>query len=468
MLAEWANIATWTALCEGPNCVDAIVPYRNFNDWFHFSAGVDVTVPGTPQYVAPLSTDPAENENNMTPDFSWPCVFNDPGDCGWDYGPPTPPEKGTNLVLPTSPRHPDPFGGNSALRPVSLNISNSGRSDGYPYGRAEHQPPNVPPPVYVMGKPLPLHLKGPDAYAVPENLDDFVLADESDGIPMDDPLLASNLTGDGSSPVINTITPDICQGPIDTPTILPTLTYFCEFLPNICANIRSHSDWPSDGSESMILTYDPFSASTDRRRRGVCTRAVKDQFQTRVCDKQQHDPSFWHVSTLSHSMSRHSVSDCVTHLACRYLATSSRSTWCSKVERPMPSSKAFLCASRGIRAHSKHRSPNSSARQTTCRQSGRARPGGSVINGCSDCSILPLGMYQQMLLGRSTRDPLSSARRSTTATVVAASLPTVAGCSLWGMCARTNGTTRPQIAASMFPPSTKATIADPAGLAGWH
>ena len=236
----------------------------------------------------------------MTPDFSWPCVFDDAGDCGWDYGPPTPPENGTDLVFPTGSRRPDPFEGNSTLRPLPINISKSERSDGYPYGRAEHQPPNVPPPVYVMGKPLTLHLEGPDVYAIPEDLDDLALADESDGIPVDDPLLASNLTDDGSSSVLKAITPDRCLGPIDTPSTLPTLTYFCEFLPNICANIRDHEDWPL--ADSMILTYDPFSASTGRRRRGVCTKAVKAQFQRAACDKQQHDPSFWPVSTLSRSL----------------------------------------------------------------------------------------------------------------------------------------------------------------------
>ncbi|KAI0740092.1 hypothetical protein C8Q76DRAFT_665789 [Earliella scabrosa] len=294
VLAEWADIATWTAFCEGTNCVDASIPYSNFNDWFHFSAAVDVTTPGTPQYTEPLSTDPATNENNMTPDFTWPCVFDDPGDCGWDYGPPTPPENLTALAVVNSPRRTNPFEDNGPFPPLTANLSAIARSDGYPFGRAEHQPLNVPPPVYVMGEPLTLHLDGPDAYEVPEELDDLLLADESDGIPLDDPLLAANLTDDGSSPVINAITPDRCLGSIDTPTTLPTLTYFCEFLPNICANIRSHSDWPL--ADSMILTYDPFSASTGRRRRGVCTTAVKARFQTRACDKQQHDPAFWHIS----------------------------------------------------------------------------------------------------------------------------------------------------------------------------
>ena len=37
VLAEWADIATWTAFCEGTNCVDASIPYSNFNDWLHYA-----------------------------------------------------------------------------------------------------------------------------------------------------------------------------------------------------------------------------------------------------------------------------------------------------------------------------------------------------------------------------------------------------------------------------------------------
>ena len=66
VLDWWAEIATWTGLCEGDTCVDSAIPYTNFNDWFHFSASVAITEPGTPEYEPPLSDDLAENADDWS------------------------------------------------------------------------------------------------------------------------------------------------------------------------------------------------------------------------------------------------------------------------------------------------------------------------------------------------------------------------------------------------------------------
>ena len=97
-----------------------------------------------------------------------------------------------------------------------------------------------------------------------------------------------------SDPVDEDLVPDVCKGPVDTPSPLPTLSYYCDIMPNICANIRSSPAWP--GGNSMVLTYDPYEAGTGKRRAGVCTAKVKNAFQTAgKCDKRQHDPAYWKV-----------------------------------------------------------------------------------------------------------------------------------------------------------------------------
>ena len=96
------------------------------------------------------------------------------------------------------------------------------------------------------------------------------------------------------------IVPAKCTGSVDTPTTLPTLSYYCDIMPNICANIRSHPSWPTRG-DSMTLTYDPYGASTGKRRGQVCTVSVKSNLQnTGKCDKRQHDPAYWKVRIVSH------------------------------------------------------------------------------------------------------------------------------------------------------------------------
>ena len=298
----WASIATWTAFCEGDNCVDSAIPYTNFNDWFHFSSAVLVTTPGTPEYVEPLSTNRSDNDDNWTPDFLWPCAFDDPSECCWDYGPPTTAASASGRrafaeIDQPSKRalHPGPLMLKGEISPAKLKVKLAGDANNT-FGRAQHQPPNVPPPVYVLGQPLQLHLNGTDKYTPPSprSLSSRKIDSEFRALSALAAVTSLNLTERNTELVERAITPDACTGPTDIPTTLPTLTYYCNLQPNICENIRSHPDWTGN---SMTLTYDPFSASTGRRRSGVCTDAVKAAFQQAgKCDLKQHNPAYWKVS----------------------------------------------------------------------------------------------------------------------------------------------------------------------------
>ncbi|KAI0757834.1 hypothetical protein C8Q80DRAFT_1265676 [Daedaleopsis nitida] len=296
VLGWWANIATWTGFCTGTSCVDGAIPYNNFNDWYHFSSAVLVTTPGTPQYVQPLSDDRDVNDDDWTPDFSWPCPFDDPNDCWWDYGPPTTASSVTDaLKADVGAAKPGKFvlSGDRSLATFTVKPSGSANSRYIPiaFGHAEHQPLNVPPPTYVNGQPLVLHLNGTDKYS-PPSARSFV--DDLEIIPVIPQVEVYN-TSVAPGPIERrAITPDACQGAVDTPTTLPTLKYYCNLLPNICANIRSHPDFSGD---QMTLTYDPFGASTGARRDGVCTTTVKAAFQLAgKCDLRQHNPAYWKVS----------------------------------------------------------------------------------------------------------------------------------------------------------------------------
>lgn len=291
MLDWWASIATWTAFCEGDNCVDSAIPYTNFNDWFHFSSAVIVTTPGTPEYVEPLSTDLAENDDYWTPDFSWPCPFDDPTNCWWDYGPPTTASSSTSEKrdVPVRTMKPRKFtlSGDRTLTKFTVHAAGNMSNPYQIFGHAKDQPANVPPPTYVLGEPLMLHLNGTQ-YTPPRS---------RRSVDRDAPAKISHIQVNSRAvqPIVpRVITPDQCSGSVDTPMTLPTLKYYCNLMPNICANIRSHPDFTGD---SMTLTYDPFSASTGARRTGVCTTAVKAAFQAAgKCDLRQHNPAYWKVS----------------------------------------------------------------------------------------------------------------------------------------------------------------------------
>ena len=171
-------------------------------------------------------------------------------------------------------------------------------SDPNPFGKAAFQPDNVPPPVFINNgtTPVPLNL----TFGSPQM-----------GSPRTPTATVSNGTGESSTTsteqasagqllLVNTDSPfkvlpvvssDMCSGPVDTPNPLPTLTYYCDYLPNICQGIRDSGFLTNDQVE---LTYDPFN--TNKRRNTVCTPAQRKAFQDAgKCDPLQHDPSYWKV-----------------------------------------------------------------------------------------------------------------------------------------------------------------------------
>ncbi|KAH9896052.1 hypothetical protein C8Q73DRAFT_665065 [Cubamyces lactineus] len=235
VLDWWAQIAMWTGFCTGDNCTDSAIPYTNLDDWFHYSSAVVVTSPGTPEYAPLPSTNLTKN---------------------WDI-------------------------------PM-------------PFGRAQHQPVNAPPPVYVNDELVPLRLNGSALSWAPgatARIGEMSLQTKTLP-PTPTPSTPSSTSVTRSVLAKRAkITPGLCNSgisPIETPPVLPTLTYHCAFLPNICANIRSHVDWDHT-TDSMQLTYDPFG--NDAKRRDVCTPSVKADFQAMgKCDPLDHNPIDWKVS----------------------------------------------------------------------------------------------------------------------------------------------------------------------------
>ncbi|KAJ8496397.1 hypothetical protein ONZ51_g1160 [Trametes cubensis] len=305
VLDWWAKIATWTGFCEGNDCADSAIPYSNFNDWFHYSAAVVVTTPGTPEYEPPLSANGSENVDLWTPNFYWPCPFEDLNDCWWDYGPPTDATSLTDngllqaQVVEGGVRM-QPRSRNQPLKLAMFGAETKNADTLFPFGRGENQPDNVPPPVYVNGQLVPLRLNGTAVTWDTEQLSKIVPLDRASLDPtptLNEPTPASSASSVLAKRATPTITAAACNGgrsPIETPAVRPTLTYFCNYLPNICANIRSHGDWDHT-TDSMVLTYDPFS--TNSNRRDVCTEDVKTIFQlSGRCDPNEHNPVDWHVS----------------------------------------------------------------------------------------------------------------------------------------------------------------------------
>ncbi|KAI0823452.1 hypothetical protein BC628DRAFT_506599 [Trametes gibbosa] len=288
VLDRWAEIATWTAFCKGDNCIDSAIPYSNLNDWFHFSSAVTATTPGTPLYAEVFAT-LEENLDNLTPNMYWPCLFDDPTDCGWDYGPPPP---GTFMIETSSD-----VVVSQQLSPLAAFTPSPFVVGTFPIGRAPNQPANAPSPVYVNGQLLPLVLNGSLVHwNVTTRRSEAPIVSKIRATPLD--VVAGERTLNTSSTAgiskRATIVPSICSGPLDIPTTLPTLTYFCPYLPNICENIRSHPDWNSV-TDMMELTYDPLDGG--RRRKKVCGDAVRAvMVAAGKCDPLQHDPQYWKIS----------------------------------------------------------------------------------------------------------------------------------------------------------------------------
>lgn len=289
VLDRWQDIADWTGFCVGDSCVDGAIPYSNFNDWFHFSTAIIATTPGTPQYVNVFPT-LEENIDNFTPNIFWPCQLDEQADCWWDYGPLPPGTFQSGTAALQAQVRPTPL---AMAMEAKFTASVTGNSSS-PFGRAAFQPLNVPPPVYVNGELFPLVLNGaPVQWNVTTNpaelgddSPDFSAPSTKSPAPQTTPNASGNLS-------VLALVPGACKGPIDIPTTLPTLTYFCPFFPGICQNIRSHPDWNS-ATNTMELTYDPFDGG--KRRGAVCDKDVRAAFQASgICDPRQHDPNYWKV-----------------------------------------------------------------------------------------------------------------------------------------------------------------------------
>ncbi|KAI0363440.1 hypothetical protein BV20DRAFT_1039936 [Pilatotrama ljubarskyi] len=261
----WTEIATWAGLCKGYHCVES----------------------------APPSANRTLNDDDWTPDFSWPCPFDNATDCWWDYGPPTTasgPSGASNVDVATHPgvSHPQAVAieGEGLSATFTAEIVNPSDKV-FPYGHAEHEQPNVPPPIFIDGQPFDLQSN------TTTDSSTFVA---SSGSFFDKRLAPMTVSRDALSTVAlnatfnslsrRAITSDVCRGPVDVPATLPALTYYCNLLPSICDNIRSHPDWDLT-TDTMDLT----------RRDGVCTPEVKARFQAAGgCDLRQHNPAYWEVS----------------------------------------------------------------------------------------------------------------------------------------------------------------------------
>ncbi|KAJ7053175.1 hypothetical protein C8F01DRAFT_1330405 [Mycena amicta] len=268
VLSWWSDIATWTAFCSGTLCVNGQIPYLNLNDWLHFYDTPIVTFPGNQPIHYPPSTDRDNNTDVWDPLPDSPCPFDNSTWCFDDNTPQTPPElHGYRL-------------GSCVFPVAAVPASTAANLVGSVASLPKYFPPNIPPPVYISNgtEKVPLELSLSGARAARRN---YSLVD----LPLPPPPM--HLV---KRPAVRS---DRCRSglPIDVPNPLPVLTYYCDYMPNICENIRGSGFLTND---QVVLTYDPFGSNT--RRDSVCTEAVKDVFREGGCNKEQHDPLDWLVS----------------------------------------------------------------------------------------------------------------------------------------------------------------------------
>ncbi|KAF8071618.1 hypothetical protein FPV67DRAFT_884264 [Lyophyllum atratum] len=303
VLDWWSKVATWTNFCTGDLCVDGAIPYVNLNDWTHFSGAPIVTTPGTPG-----TNDPQYLFGDIEDDV-WivtqndPCPSDNATDCSYDHGPPSKVVNGQ--VVPDGPgqfaRSIDTETASfqskrkralGSFGPAILGLEGFTSSSHRPLTSIGPQGKNCPPPVFIDdGRvPVPLNITGCEQLAIVSTLNKSVPSSVSLTRPGD--VTPLNLTMPPFNDLATLITPDQCQGSTDTPVPLPILTYYCDRLPFICANIRATGLLSND---QMILTYDPFNGKT--RRNGVCGLAVREAMQQAgKCDKRQHNPDYWLMS----------------------------------------------------------------------------------------------------------------------------------------------------------------------------
>ncbi|KAI0062638.1 hypothetical protein BV25DRAFT_1915793 [Artomyces pyxidatus] len=291
VLGWWADIATWTGFCTGTNCVDGQIPYTNFDDWLHYSWSTIITTPGNPPITNPLSTDRNNNTDDWDPGASPPCSFADPSNCLKNSAPQEPPDDSSDAVDVQSKFSVRMF---TSTAPYSFKldlgssvpaVESRDPVSPLPIGVASFQAKNIPPPVTINGgNPVHLNISG---YLPPRNISvpSQLRATASD-------TMTTNTSGKNPLHILPAVRSDVCKSVVDTPSPLPTITYYCDYMPEICAGIRGSGFLTND---EVILTYDPFT--DNRRRNSVCGTAVKKAFQqSGCCDPRRHDPQDWKVS----------------------------------------------------------------------------------------------------------------------------------------------------------------------------
>jgi hypothetical protein len=245
------------------------------NDWLHFSSVTLITIPGNPPIRDPPSTVRDSNTDVWDPTADDACPFTDQAFCFEDNSPQQPPDTGQTAlaatVQPPSQRKLASF----QFTPTDRGLTAESLATAIKY-----LPPNVPPPVYITNGtqkvPIELNLTGEG----PPRRRGYALVERA---------VTPQAISLEKRPAVRS---DVCKGSIDTPSTLPVLTYYCDYLPNICASIRASGFLTSD---KVVLTYDPFGSST--RRKSVCTTTQKASFRASGgCDRSQHDPLYWNVS----------------------------------------------------------------------------------------------------------------------------------------------------------------------------
>ncbi|KAJ7196155.1 hypothetical protein C8J57DRAFT_1157873, partial [Mycena rebaudengoi] len=276
VLFWWSEIATWTAFCSETLCVNGQIPYLNLNDWLHFSSITLITIPGNPPIRDPPSTVRENNTDVWDPTADDACPFTDQTFCFEDNSPQQPPDT-TQALLAATIQQPA-----SQRKLASFQFTPTGRGlTAESLATAiKYLPPNVPPLVYITNGtqkvPIELNLTGEG----PPRRRSYTLVERA---------VTLQAISVEKRPAVRS---DVCKGSIDTPSTLPVLTYYCDYLPNICASIRASGFLTNN---EVVLTYDPYGSS--KRRNSVCTTTQRAMFRASGgCDRSQHDPLYWKVS----------------------------------------------------------------------------------------------------------------------------------------------------------------------------
>ncbi|KAJ6523508.1 hypothetical protein DFH09DRAFT_1420602 [Mycena vulgaris] len=276
VLRWWSDIATWTAFCSGTSCVNGQIPYLNLDDWLRFSSATLITTPGNPPIHDPLSSDRDNNTNIWDPTADAPCPFTDQTLCFEDNGPQEPPDATNSLVSRDTPIQP------RSIKLATLSLKFSHGPTSFISSSTKFLPANIPPPVYITNGTqkvlVDLNLSGGD----PPARRQYSLVDKRVQVNPSSVSLEKR-------PVVRS---DVCKGTIDTPSPLPVLTYYCDYMPHICASIRGSGFLSND---EIVLTYDAFT--NGKRRTSLCPATVNAEFrESGGCDRRQHDPLYWLIS----------------------------------------------------------------------------------------------------------------------------------------------------------------------------